>query len=116
MRNFDSKVVLQKGRLASVNDAGAWPVYEELLPGCSWTWSYEWGFRQRPHGFLPMARHAASASLLQPQWSALQRDQPNDFSRHLKRLSPLWRPAERHEVDWEGGATARCLSYRNASG
>ena len=47
---------------------------------------------------------------------ALQRDQPNDFSRHLKRLSPLWRPAERHEVDWEGGATARCLSYRNASG
>ena len=116
VRNFDSKVVLQKGRLASVNDAGAWPVYEELLPGCSWTWSYEWGFRQRPHGFLPLARHAASASLLQPQWSALQRDQPNDFSRHLKRLSPLWRPAERHEVDWEGGATARCLSYRNASG
>ena len=62
-----------------------------------------------------MRRHAASASLLQPQWSALQRDQPNDFSRHLKRLSPLWRPAERHEVDWEGGATARCLSYRNGS-
>ena len=64
---------------------------------------------------LSLEYHAASASLLQPQWSALQRDQPNDFSRHLKRLSPLWRPAERHEVDWEGGATARCLSYRNGS-